>query len=99
MVKESGEWMTTSLEEILVEGGLWEKGIRSPDPDIPKMVPVLTQEEGPLSGDRDSGKRIEDFSKQIRALFEACRVRQCGDRAKCLHESSTVAPLSLTQSL
>jgi hypothetical protein len=81
-VKESGEWMTSSLEEILVEGGLSEKGIRSPDPDIPKMVPVLPQEEGPLSEDRDSGKRIEDFSKQMRSLFETCRARQCGDRAK-----------------
>ena len=33
--------MTTSLEEVLVEGDLWKKGIGSPVPDIPKMVTVL----------------------------------------------------------
>jgi hypothetical protein len=32
MVKELLEWMTISLEEVLVDGGLWEKGIRSPVP-------------------------------------------------------------------
>ena len=40
MVRELRELMSISLG-VLLEGGLWEKGIGSPDPDIPKMVEVL----------------------------------------------------------
>ena len=52
-----------------------KKGIGSPAPDIPKMVTVVggPEEEDPLSGDRDSEKRIEDFSKQMKASFEERR--------------------------
>ena len=55
---------------------MWGKGIGPPAPDVPKMVAVLggREEESSRSEDWDSGKRCEDFSKQItRAVFEECR--------------------------
>ena len=71
----SQEWMSISLGGVLLDSDLWEKGIGSPVPDIPKMVVVLgrLQEEGSLSEDRDSGRCPEDFSKQIRTEFEERR--------------------------
>ena len=54
---------------------MWGKGIGSPDPDVPKMVVVLggREEESSRLEDWDSGRRCEDFSKQIRTEFEECR--------------------------
>ena len=41
MVRELRLWMSISLEGVLLECGLWEKGMGPPVPDIPKMVSVL----------------------------------------------------------
>ena len=72
MVRELRQWMSISLEGVLLECGLWGKGIGSPAPDIPKMVVVLRgrEEESSRLEDRDSGRRWKDFSEQIRVTFE-----------------------------
>ena len=72
MVRELRQWMSISLEGVLLDSVLWEPGIRSPTPDIPKMMAILggMQEENPLSEDRDSSSRVEAFLKQIRTVFE-----------------------------
>ncbi len=55
---------------------MWGKGIGPPAPDVPKMVAVLggREEESSRPENWDSGGRCVDFSKQIRAAFEECRV-------------------------
>ena len=75
MVRELRQLMSISLEGVLLDSGLWEKGVGSPAPDIPKMVAVLGgwQEESTRSEVRDSGSRIDDFPKRIRAAFEERR--------------------------
>ena len=75
MVRELRQWMSISLEGVLLKCGMWGKGIGPPAPDVPKMVAVLggREEESSRLEDGDSGRRCEDFSKQIRAAFEECR--------------------------
>ena len=67
--------MSISLEGVLLECGMWGKGIGSPAPDVPKMVAVLggKEEESSRPGNWDSGGRCVAFSKQIREAFEECR--------------------------
>ena len=67
--------MSISLEGVLLECGMWGKGIGPPAPDVPTMVSVLggREEESSRLEDWDSGRRCEDFSKQIRTVFEECR--------------------------
>ncbi len=68
--------MSISLEGVLPECGMWGRGIGSPAPDVPKMVAVLggKKEESSRPEKWDPGGRCVDFSKQIRAAFEECRV-------------------------
>ena len=67
--------MSISLEGVLLECGMWGKGIGPPAPDVPKMVAVLggKEEESSRPGNWDSGGRCVTFSKQIREAFEECR--------------------------
>ena len=45
MARELRQWMSISLEGVLLECGMWEKGIGSPAPDVPKLVAVLEGKE------------------------------------------------------
>ena len=67
--------MSISLEGVLLECGMWGRGIGPPAPDVPKMVAVLggKEEESSRPENWDSGGRCVDFCKQIRAAFEECR--------------------------
>ena len=75
MVRELSQWMSISLEGVLLECGMRGKGIGPPTPDVPKMVVVLggKEEESSRPENWDSGGRCVDFSKQIRTAFEECR--------------------------
>ena len=74
-LRELREWLTSSLEDILVEGDLWKSGSGSPDPDIPKISEVLGDpwEESPVRVDGDLVRLTTGFSRQIRAWFEERR--------------------------
>jgi hypothetical protein len=74
-VRELREWLSSSLEDILVEGGLWKMGNGSPDPDIPKIKEVLVdaREENPARVDGDLVRLTTGFSRQIRTWFEERR--------------------------
>ena len=82
MVRELRQLMSISLEGVLLECGMRGKGIGPPTPDVPKMVVVLggKEEESSRPENWDSGGRCVDFSKQIREVFEECRVSK--DTAK-----------------
>jgi hypothetical protein len=41
MLRELRQWMSISLEGVLLECGMWGKGIGPPTPDVPKMIAVL----------------------------------------------------------
>ena len=73
--RELKEWMTSSLEDILVEGGLWETGTGSPALDKPRIVAELggSREESPASGEGDLVRWTTDFAQQIRTWFEERR--------------------------
>ena len=75
MARELKQWMSISLEGVLLECGMWEKGFGSPAPDVPKLVAVLggKEEERSRPGNWDSDGRCAAYSKQIRAAFEECR--------------------------
>jgi hypothetical protein len=63
--RELGEWLKSSLEDILVEEGLWKAGTGSPAPDTPRVFEVLggPREESPALGEGDTNMGIIDQEK------------------------------------
>jgi hypothetical protein len=61
-VRELREWLESSLEGILVEEGLWETGIGSLAPEIPKIIEVLgdPREESPTLWEGDTVRHTDD---------------------------------------
>ena len=61
MVRDLRQWMSISLEGVLLECGMWGKGIGSPGPDVPKMVAVLggkEEESSRLKTDQDGVRGV-----------------------------------------